>query len=372
MGRILVTNFHPKGGGGHIPYIDAVLDAAVEHGHDVAAAAPETSQVYQRLAQRDTIRTYPCRFPTRFRKEPVSVFGSVRDFGRIVRDFKPDIVHTNGGDLYTVLLSRPFSRSFRIVRTHHAVKTLPDDFRRRLIYRRAVSLNIFVSQSSLELCTASGIDLPNSTVIENGVDIDRFRPLPKDKTLAEKFGASSDTFCFGSCAGTPQYKRVDVIIKAAATLKGTRDFKILVVGDVEPGRALERHAAELGVNQFVYCGFHRDVAPYVSLFDVGFVLSDSVETISFAAREMMAMGKPLISSSYSGLKENVTDGVDGFLVSPGDVEGTAAAMKRFLDMPPEELAEFSSRARAKAVSQFSVAKMKERHAAMYGELLSAT
>jgi hypothetical protein len=35
----------------------------------------------------------------------------------------------------------------------------------------------------------------------------------------------------------------------------------------------------------------------------GFILRESVEASSFAARELMTMGKPLISSNYSGFVE---------------------------------------------------------------------
>ncbi|WZB74320.1 glycosyltransferase [Achromobacter insuavis] len=48
--------------------------------------------------------------------------------------------------------------------------------------------------------------------------------------------------------------------------------------------------------------------------DVGFVLSSRLETISFACREMMAAGKPVIVSDTGGLAENVTEGGNGWIV----------------------------------------------------------
>ena len=45
-----------------------------------------------------------------------------------------------------------------------------------------------------------------------------------------------------------------------------------------------------------------------------FVLSSRLETISFACREMMAMGLPVVVSDVGGLPENVEDGVDGWVV----------------------------------------------------------
>ena len=43
-------------------------------------------------------------------------------------------------------------------------------------------------------------------------------------------------------------------------------------------------------------------------------LSSRLETISFACREMMAMGLPVVVSDVGGLPENVEDGVDGWVV----------------------------------------------------------
>ncbi len=128
---------------------------------------------------------------------------------------------------------------------------------------------------------------------------------------------------------------------------------------------LEEQARVAGVLRFKHCGFHKDVRGFVSLLDVGFVLSDSIETISFAAREMLAMGKSLISSSYSGLKENVVDGYNGIMVRPGSVDDVVSAMNRFLEMSSDELARFSANARSYAEKNFSVKKQLEQHSVVY-------
>ena len=132
---------------------------------------------------------------------------------------------------------------------------------------------------------------------------------------------------------------------------------------------MARLANSLGVTQFEYCGFHKNTVPYISLFDAGFVLSSRGETSSFAAKEMLSMGKPLILSSFSGLPENIIDGVNGYLVEPGNIEETAEAMKVMINMDKNKLAKFSASAREYAISRFDIANQIKSHVLLYDRLV---
>lgn len=368
MARILITNFHPTGGGGHVSYIEALTKLSDSHEHIIGVATPKASRLYEYLKQRAYPYLYECNFPAKIQKEFPSILSSLYKFGTIVKEFKPDIVHTNGGaDLFIVIWSSPFSRSYKIIRTHHAIKSLSKDIYHKYLYHNLVSSNIYVSRSSMELSTSHGLLPSNAIIIENGIDLARYKPIAKDALLSKQHGISKDTFCFGSCAGTGGYKRVDIMLKAAATIKN-KNFKILVLGNISSGNKLQDLATSLGIKQFEFCGFHKDIIPYISLFDVGFILSDSTETISFAAREMMAMGKPLISSSFSGLKENVIDGINGLLVRPGSIEEVAEAMVNFMKMGKDELNNFSVKARNYADTKFDIKQQLEKHSALYSNL----
>ena len=372
MARILVTNFHPAGGGGHVPYIHALTQLSGTGNHVVGVAAPAGSRIFGLLRDSAYPHLYPCDFPAKIQKELPGVLGSIRTFRRIVAAFKPDIVHANGAaDMFITVWSHPAAPPFQIVRTHHAIRNIPDDPYHRWLYNRKVASNIYVSRSALRLSTSKGLVPANALVIENGVDLDRFHPIPRNAALAREYGLDDERcFCFGSCAGTGPYKRVDTIIEAAVRIRkeGRTPFKILVLGDASSGLVLQESARERGVDEFVYCGSRTDVVPYVSLFDAGFVLSDAIETISFAAREMMAMGKPLMSSSFSGLGENVRHGVNGLLVEPGDVAAVASAMRQFLAMDKETLQRFARSAREFAVDRFGIGRQQSAHALLYDRM----
>lgn len=372
MARILITNFHPVGGGGHVPYVQALTRLNAESPHTIGVAVPQASRLYTYLAEQGYPHLYACDFPAKIQRELPAIVRNVRRFKAIVADFKPDLVHANGSpDLSIAAWSDPFARHFRLVRTHHAIKKIPHSAYHRWLYQRRVGGNIFVSRSAMEMSCAQGLTPARCEVIENGVDLDHYQPRERDRELAAGLGLADDMLCFGSCAGLGSYKRVDSIIEAARQLQDERPFRIVALGDAGSGAKLQQLAAARGVSQFVYGGFQQDVRPLVALFDVGFILSDAIETISFAAREMMAMGKPLLSSSFSGLKENLIDGENGLLVPPGDIDRIAAAMRRYLRMDAGELAAFAAAARRHAEENFAISRQLARHRAVYETVLAA-
>ena len=371
MARILITNFHPTGGGGHVTYIEELTKIQSYSNHIIGISTPKTSRLYQHLDDINYPNLFECDFPAKIQKEPLSILKNVRKFIKIVSEFKPDIIHTNGVDLFIVNFASFFTENYKIIRTHHAIKKTPKDPYHKWLYNKKISRNIYVSNTAREISIENGLKTLNAHIIENGVDLLKYQPQSKDIELAMQFGIDKDTFCFGSIAGTASYKRVDMIIEAAKRLKKTtnKKFKILVLGDELSGQLLQNTAIEKGVDEFIFCGFHKDTQKYISLFDIGFVLSDSIETISFAAREMMSMAKRLISSSFSGLKENIVHGHNGLLIEPNNISQLIDAMEFFMDLDLDSLSKFSSSSRQYAEDNFDIRNQVKSHINLYETLL---
>ena len=100
----------------------------------------------------------------------------------------------------------------------------------------------------------------------------------------------------------------------------------------------------------------KDTREIVSLADIGFVLSYGVETISYACREMMSMGKPVLASDYAGLPENIDDGINGWIVKTYDVNSIFSKLKEIL-RNIDGLDRFSLSARKKAEKYFGLEKL---------------
>lgn len=367
---VLITNFHPGHSGGHLTYIKNLLTGSIANQYDFALAAPQTSDIYQRVEGNATV--YDCNFPVSLRELPETIEAMVH-FYKVCKIVRPDIIHCNGGHDTTIAawVSLFLPKKPHVVRTFHAAKKIGKDPYHWVLYGQIVDQSIFVSmpqyQNNLD---KGGLPLANAVVIENGVDTEYYRPKAFDENLASSLGVNND-FIFGSCAGLSAYKRVDLMLEAIADLKDDYDFKVLVVGREDHALGLVEKAKQLGIqNRFIYGGYTTDVRPFNSLFTVGFILSDSTETISFAAREMLSMGIPLVSSSYMGLKSNIEDMKNGILVAPGSLEELKNAMITFLTMPEDERMQYREYAREKAIRDFSIEKQFKETCDVYEAVLN--
>lgn len=374
MKRILITNFHPQrdGGGGHMRYVRTILDSELRREFEFAVAAPEGSAVWTTGRSLD-VPTFSCDFPGNLKEIPRMVV-AVRRFQQIAREWRPDLVHMNGSrdQAIVVLWKKWYGQVVPCVRAHLAVRCIPDNLYNRWSYRKMVQGHIYVGHSAKNISWAEGYLRPqNARVIPVGVDVSFWKPREKDPTYLAKFGLVPTDFIFGSHAGMGHHKRTDLFLRAAALQRqrGARPFKILLRGKEQEVQQSQALASQLDLDNVVYVRHEPDPRGYLSLIDVGFILSESIEAISYAARELMAMGKPLISSNYAGLVENVDDGLNGRLVECGDVLDVAEAIGWFLNLDPPALARLARNAREKAERVFCVERQIQGMSRFYRELL---
>ena len=77
----------------------------------------------------------------------------------------------------------------------------------------------------------------------------------------------------------------------------------------------------------------------------------------------MALGLPVIGSRIGGIPEQVEDGINGFLVEPGNVDAWADALRRFSSLSPAERSRLAAASRDRAERLFSwgthLAKLEE-------------
>lgn len=201
-------------------------------------------------------------------------------------------------------------------------------------------------------------------VLENGVDLERFRDLPP---LTAR--ASSTEPRIGVVANLRPIKGLDVFVRAAARAHARHPRAVFTVaGEGELRAELEQQAAAEGLTEhFSLPGSVADVPGFLAGLDVA-VLCSHAEGMSNALLEYMAAGRAIVSTRVGAAVELIADGVHGLLVPPGDAEKLADAIGRLL--ADRELAQrLGAAARRRAWERYSRAAMVQRFESFYVSLV---
>src|SRR5205807_10312646 len=121
----------------------------------------------------------------------------------------------------------------------------------------------------------------------------------------------------------------------AAALIGDLDFTLELIGDGPTRPRLERAAEELGLaGRCTFAGArpNREVLPRVAAAAIA-VVPSRAEAFGLVNIEAMAVATPVVATRVGGIPEIIRDGVDGFLVPPGDPPAIAARLRQLLTDP---------------------------------------
>jgi len=368
--NILLTNFHPGKGGGHTTYLNYLFNdiSSLRSSINIYIAVPKTSKLNQDLKKNFQSKVFDIDFPGK-PKNFLKIIKNVKAFSKLVKKNKINIVHTNGTpDHKIVMLCKWFYKlDYKIVRTKHDSFPIKQHWFAKKLYDKYTDELIVVSR--YQYTKISDINLKNkTTIICNGVDLKYFKPRKKSKKLANKFQLLDSDLVFVSVAGTATYKGWQLLVEATSRLdKNLRDsIKIIIVGNSPAEYEIEKFVNTFKMqDNVIFTGFMSDVRNVISVADLCFVLSTNTETISFACREMMSMGRAVLVSDYAGLPENVTHQEDGWIVKSNSVR---EIVKFIRYLPEVDLEKLSQNAYKKAQNEFGSEKFIEKTLSIYYSL----
>ena len=185
-------------------------------------------------------------------------------------------------------------------------------------------------------------------------------------------GIRPDSFVVGWVGRMTAVKRTDDVLLAFRSLlaRGV-DATLCLVGDGPDRAQLERRAHELGVaKRCLFLGYQEDVGRFYAAMDA-IVLPSANEGTPVSVIEALAAGRPAVATRVGGVPDVVEDGVDGFLVEPGDVEGLAERLAS-LARDPELRAAMGARGREHTLRRYAVERLLDDVDRLYRELLAAS
>jgi glycosyltransferase involved in cell wall biosynthesis len=214
--------------------------------------------------------------------------------------------------------------------------------------------------------------LSKFAVIRLGIPLeDRLEDPTMDLDFRRLYGIPPSAFVIGWVGRMTGVKDTGAVLEIVrATRERGVDAVVCMVGDGPDRERLEQLAHDLGIARASYfVGYQSDVAGYYRLFDA-FVLPSVNEGTPVSAIEALASGTPVVANRVGGVPDVVSDGVDGFLVEPGDVEGAADRLAE-LASDPELRARLGESGRREMFERYSVSRLVDDVDRLYRTLLAA-
>jgi glycosyltransferase involved in cell wall biosynthesis len=302
---------------------------------------------------------------------PLKDLIALRRLEKILREQKPDLVHTHSGK--AGILGRLAARRTGVpVIIHHLHGPSFGSFQGALAnwvftaaekHAARVTDHFFCSAAAMtRLYLAAGIGRPEMfTRIFSGFDLNPFLNATNDLALRQKMGLEENHFVIGKIGRIFRLKGHADLVKAfAKLLPQVPHARLLFVGDGVLRGEVENQIHALGLDgKVVFAGLvpPGEVARYVGLMDCLAHLSYR-EALSRALPQALAAGKPVVAYDFDGADEVCLENETGFVVRTGD---TDAAAQRLLQLAnhSEMRKQFGQRGRRFVRENFSVEKMVE-------------
>lgn len=289
---------------------------------------------------------------------------------RVLDRVKPDVVHIQSH----IVIGRGLTREARkrgipVIATNHTMAENVLDFTRLPEWGN----RIFVKQAwadaerTFRMCAA--VTTPTrkaAEFLEKTIDISGVIPvscgIDKSQYTADLTPREDTRIVF--VGRLTSEKRVDDVLRAAARLGD--DVIVELVGDGDQRANLEALATELGIrDRVVFHGHTTDEELRAALTRATvFAIASIAELQSIATMEAMASGLPIVAANAVALPHLVSDGENGYLFEPGDVDQLTDRLRDVIDALPERYLEMQ-RASLEMVEVHDIGRTLDTFEALY-------
>ncbi|EIC20023.1 glycosyltransferase [Thiorhodovibrio frisius] len=339
-------SYYPNIDGGAVAEHNLAIELA-KNGHDVSILAPAANfSSYTEKDKNTTIyrrHAYTWPFYKDYKVSPFPAIG----IGRIIKEFKPDVVHLHNpwaigttALLYAKYKGIPIVGSnhlqpenlvMHIAKTRFLFRVLERGGWRFLVgFYNLCDHVVSPTQTAVNMLLDNGLNV-SATPISNGIDFEIFNPKNDPGKLQKRYQlpAKPKVLYTGRISGE---KRLDVWVKAAKKVLEEIECHFIICGGGREKESLCNMVKELGISDNVtLTGFipEEDFPGIYALADL-FAISSEAELQSIVTMEALATGLPVVATNKDALPELVHDGKNGFLFTPGDADDMARKIIKIL------------------------------------------
>ena len=316
--------------------------------HSIGVATSFRSFDKRSLAQE--IRTFEIKPLVTIYSVPHSLSFPIVKIRRLMHMFDVQIVHalmdystnTAAASLAAKAAKVPFVYNVQGIGTRtnrflvDALAEMYDWTIERFISQNARKL-ILLSKGLISRTRKLGVPDEKVVVVPSGVDCARFDSThrevrEKTELLRSRLRIKPDDYVVGYVGRLVPAKGLMHLLKAAEKISKVHpNIVLLIVGEGADKAKLQAEAEASRVKAH-FVGYQTDTPPYYSLMDV-FVLPSFFEGLPGVVLEAMAMQKPVIATNVGGTADLVSNGENGFLVSPRNSEEIAFGLEKLVSQP---------------------------------------
>jgi glycosyltransferase involved in cell wall biosynthesis len=380
---------HSLGGAGNVAF--TLAKALQGHGHTVAVVTATEQQEDIVESTYEGLRVFTLRHTSHVRWE---AYGSLfsprksRAIQKILRDFKPDVVHAHNIrrlSYYALKLAKR-SGAKVILTAHdsmlfHYGKLGADELQaspvaqlkkyrlrynpvRNLVirlYLRYVDRIVAVSGALKEALERNGIS--GVEVVHNGIDAAAWDVAPAIvEECMQKHGlADTKPILFGGRL-SPAKGGEQAVRMLAQVVAHEPKARLVIMGRKNAyAEEMERLAKELGVAQhLVFVGWVADETLRALYHSSSVLLVPSIYTdpLPTVVLEAMACKKPAVVTRYGGAREMVVDGETGYVIDPFDIASSATKLLELIK-DSEKAARFGRAGFERVKNEFTLKKQIE-------------
>ncbi|MFX0137028.1 MAG: glycosyltransferase family 4 protein [Candidatus Hodarchaeota archaeon] len=266
-----------------------------------------------------------------------------------------DVIHLNGfGHLLIDYVNLITKKSSKIITIHafqkYVDKGRDSNFLFKFLYKiyyltigkytlNSTKTITTVSRFTAEECIKRGISKNKVVVIENGIDLEKYKIITYDE-LEKKFQIGKEELLILSISRVTWYKGYEYALKAIHKIVNTtkRSIKYMIMGRIEDQNyywKLRKLVNELGLKaNVIFTGFLSEKLKLQALTRANIFLAPSLhEGFGIVILEALAMGKPIIASNCEGFRCILEHMETGILIEPAKYEKIIDAVLLLLSKP---------------------------------------
>lgn len=287
---------------------------------------------------------------------------------RLLRQHRPSLLHLHsrrGADLWGGLAAR--LTGVPAILSRRVDNPEPSWWVRRKypLYRRVIT----ISQAIRQVLLAEGVPGHQLRCVLSAIEAGPFMGEGDRALLQRAFGFEPEDQVAGVIAQFIPRKGHRLLLEQWPALCARHPrLRLLLLGQGPLFGEMQQYAVTLGLGDRVcFAGFRDDLPALLPCLDL-VIHPVFMEGLGVSLLQAAAAALPIVACRAGGVPEVVLDGVNGWLVEPGDGAGLAARIERLL-LDPERARIMGLAGRAHVCDHFSVAAMVAGNWSVYREVL---